>query len=209
MSWPPVGHDETWQPPNARGLPAPATADRTPGSFISLVTPYVPVVQRVAAALVGPADAEDAVQEAMIRAWQAAPMLQGIAAPRPWLVRITINVCRDWHRGRFGTRRRLTEVLPAGVDSDAFAVFADDPGTSDHTGALDLRRAVGALERDLRVVVALRYYAALDATEIGAALGVPPATVRTRLRRALGQLRERLAAPGERTSISREEGGRS
>ena len=165
---------------------------------MALVTPHGPVVQRVAAALVGLADAEDAAQEALIRAWQAAPSLHGISAVRPWLLRITVNVCRDWQRGRFGTRQRLSVALPEGDHGAEFAVIGDDPGTSDHTGALDLRRELRALDADLRVVVALRYYAGLDATEIGAALGVPPATVRTRLRRALGLLRARLEAPPAR-----------
>ncbi len=48
------------------------------------------------------------------------------------------------------------------------------------------------LPDDLRVVVALRYYAGFDATEIGNTLKIPPATVRTRLRHALRLLRERL-----------------
>lgn len=205
MGWPIARRDETREPP---GAPGTATEAGAPGGFIARVAPHVPVVQRVAAALVGTADAEDAVQEAVIRAWQAEPSLHGIAAVRPWLVRITINVCRDWHRGRFGTRRRLTEALPDRDSDNAFAVIGDDPGTSDHTDAMDLRRAVGTLDRDLRVVVALRYYAGLDATEIGAALGMPPATVRTRLRRALGLLRERLATPGERAGNAPREGGR-
>jgi DNA-directed RNA polymerase specialized sigma24 family protein len=44
----------------------------------------------------------------------------------------------------------------------------------------------------MRVVVVLRYYARMNATEVGAAMGIPPATVRTRLKRALGILRERM-----------------
>lgn len=194
--------------PSPRQTSLPAAGNATQASFIAQVTPHVVVLQRVAAALVGPADAEDAVQEAMIRAWQAAPSLRGIAAVWPWLVRITINVCRDWQRGRFGTRRRLTESLPESASGELFAVITDDPGTSDHTGALDLRQALNTLDRDLRLVVALRYYAGLDATEIGAALNTPPATVRTRLRRALELLRERLRASQARAGRHTPEGGR-
>ncbi|HEV2404693.1 MAG TPA: sigma-70 family RNA polymerase sigma factor, partial [Ktedonobacterales bacterium] len=83
------------------------------------------------------------------------------------------------------------------LDEDALplGLLGDDPGTSDSTGALDLRHAINRLDADQRLVVVLRYYAQMDATEIGAVLNVPPATVRTRLRRALARLRERLTRP--------------
>jgi RNA polymerase sigma factor (sigma-70 family) len=162
--------------------------------FGALVSPHAGAMLRVAAALVGAADAEDAAQEAVLRAWQAWDALRDPGATRSWLLRITTHVCQDWQRGRFGTRRARTQPMPEG-DEAALAVLDADPGASDHAGALDLRQAINRLDTDLRVVLVLRYYAEMDATEIGAALGIPPATVRTRLRRALMTLRERLDAP--------------
>lgn len=168
-------------------------------SFAALVPPHTQAMLRVAAALVGPADAEDAAQEAAVRAWQAWDSLRDLEALRPWLLRITVNVCRQWRRGGFGRRVRLVGPLPDGPEEGAglLAALDADPGASDPTGALDLRAAVNALAEDLRLVVALRYYAGMDATEVGAALGIPPATVRTRLKRALGHLRQQLAITGE------------
>ena len=163
--------------------------------FAALVPPLTPAMLRVAVALLGPADAEDAAQEAVTRAWQSWSTLRDTEALRPWLLRITVNVCRQWHRGRFGTRRRLTEPLPED-ETAAFALLGADPGASDAAAALDLRQAVNALPEDLRLVVVLRYYGGMDATEIGAALGMPPATVRTRLKRALAMLRDQLRLPG-------------
>jgi len=156
-----------------------------------------------AAALVGVADAEDATQEAIMRAWQAWPTLRDVGAARAWLLRITVNVCRQWQRGDFGKEHRLTQPLPNDSDIgsnpspsnkliDALGMFGADPGTSDFTGALDLREAINRLEVNSRVVIMLRYYAEMDATEIGQALGMPPATVRTRLRRALEALRTQM-----------------
>jgi RNA polymerase sigma-70 factor, ECF subfamily len=145
----------------------------------------------VAAALVGPADAEDAAQEASLRAWRSWGELRDAEAIRSWLLRITVNVCHDWLRGRFGTRVRRTESLDA-ADVD-IATLDLDPGRTYHAAALDLRGEVNRLEEPLRVAVVLRYYAGLDSAEIGAALGVPPATVRTRLRRALELLQDALA----------------
>jgi RNA polymerase sigma-70 factor (ECF subfamily) len=160
-------------------------------SFARLVPPVAPALVRAAAALVGAGDAEDAAQEAVLRAWQAWPTLRDHSAVRPWLLTILVNVCRQWRRGGFGRRLRLTDPLPDG-ESELLARIESDPGASDHAGALDLRDAVNRLAVDLRLVVLLRYYGGLDASEVGQALGIPAATARTRLRRALIQLRDRL-----------------
>jgi RNA polymerase sigma-70 factor, ECF subfamily len=166
-----------------------ATAD-----FAMLMPAHLPAMLHTAAALVGSADAEDAAQEATLRAWRAWDTLRNPALVRAWLLRITVHVCLDWRRGRFGTRRALT--LPLLDDASLpIALLGADPGASDHTGAMDLRQAINSLDNDLRIAIVLRYYAQMDATEIGAALGVPPATIRSRVHRALLTLRERLAGP--------------
>ncbi|MGH2485698.1 MAG: RNA polymerase sigma factor [Ktedonobacterales bacterium] len=165
-----------------------------PADFGLAVTPHLPAMFRTAAALIGVGDAEDATQEAILRAWRSWHTLRDGAAVRGWLLRITANLCQDWQRGRYGTRRARTQPL---LDADALplGLLGDDPGTSDSTGALDLRHAINRLDTDQRIVVVLRYYAQMDATEIGAALHLPPPTVRTRLRRALARLREQLSHP--------------
>ena len=173
------------------------------------------MVLRVAATLVGVDDAEDAAQEAILRAWRHWGELRDPAAVRPWLLRITVNVCRQWRRGGFGARLRQTLPLTA-EQMDLIAALDADPGASDHTGALDLRATVNHLPAQMRLIVALRYYGDMDASEIGAALGIPASTVRTRLSRALDLLRERLGAresrsPAPSTSSetsSQPEGGR-
>jgi RNA polymerase sigma-70 factor, ECF subfamily len=176
-------------------------------SFAALVPLHTDAMLRVAAALVGLADAEDAAQEAAVRAWQAWDTLRDITALRPWLLRITVNVCRQWQRGGFGRRTRLVEALPE-ESSELLAALEADPGGSDHTGMLDLRHAVNALNDDLRCVVVLRYYAGMDATAVGEALGIQPATVRTRLKRALDQLRQTLVASGGSREPQKQIGGR-
>jgi RNA polymerase sigma-70 factor (ECF subfamily) len=149
------------------------------------------VLLKVASALVGFADAEDAAQEAVMKAWQARASLRDQAALRPWLLRIAVNICREWQRGRFGRWRRVLHPL----NSDLVTLPAREdaqPGAFAHAEALDVREAINALHTSLRLVVTLRYYAGLDASEIGEALRLPPPTVRTRLRRALSLLREEL-----------------
>ncbi|MGZ6392223.1 MAG: sigma factor-like helix-turn-helix DNA-binding protein, partial [Ktedonobacterales bacterium] len=59
------------------------------------------------------------------------------------------------------------------------------------------RQAVNALPEDLRLVVVLRFYGGMGATEIGAAIGIPAGTVRTRLKRALSALRDDLRDASE------------
>lgn len=179
-----------------RGTDGDALAESDVGTlFAALIPLHTAAMLRVATGLVGPADAEDAAQEALMRAWQAWDTLRDVDALRGWLLRITVNVCRDWRRGRFGRYLQLTLPLPDDVGltgGERLASLAADPGASDHTGALDLRLAISHLPANLRLVVVLRYYAGLDATELGAALGIPAVTVRTRLHRALRVLRDRL-----------------
>jgi len=167
-------------------------------SFAAVVPLYAPAMVRVAAALVGTAEAEDAVQEASMRAWQSWSQLRNPSSVRPWLLQITVNVCRQWRRGLKGQQQAHLQSLPEDTDMQHLHVLAmleSDPGTSNHTGALDLRAAINTLPTDLRVVVVLRFYAGLDATEIGGVLSIPPGTVRSRLHRALLQMREYLQPP--------------
>lgn len=172
-----------------------ATGPRVDDEFIALIPLYAEAVVRLAAAIVGPAEAEDVAQEALLRGWQAWPSLRDRTVVRSWLLRIAANVCKDWLRGRFGTRQRYAAPLLTDAHPREPALLTADPGASDATAALDLRRAINSLDVDLRLVVVLRHYAGIDSTEIGAMLGLPPATVRTRLRRALALLRERLEPP--------------
>jgi RNA polymerase sigma factor (sigma-70 family) len=174
-------------------------------SFAASVTPHTMKMLHVAAVLVGVADAEDAAQEALLRAWQSWPQLRDPAAVRPWLLRITVNVCHQWLRGEMGKRKRQT--LPLLDESvDWLASGEGDPGDSDHAAALDVRRALAHLKPDLRIVVVLHYYGGMETAEIGVALGIPPATVRSRLHRAYVQLRTHLDIAPNRPSMDIQEG---
>jgi RNA polymerase sigma-70 factor (ECF subfamily) len=163
--------------------------------FAALVAPHTGAMARMAAALVGLADAEDAAQEALVRAWNGWASLREEYAVSTWLLRITVNVCRNWQDGRFGTRQRLTAPLASLFDplSDALVPLGIATPDAFEPAAFDLRSAVANLPPDLRQVVALRFYAGMDSTEIGAVLNIPAGTVRTRLQRALTRLREALA----------------
>lgn len=193
---------------------------RSTDDFFTLLTEQSATLLRMAGAMVGPNDAEDVVQEAVTRAWGAWPSLRDPEVARAWLLRIVGNVCRDWWHGPFGARQRLHLPLDGEVDErGAGAVYgatneqafhtprANDPGSSDHVATLDLRQALDALDESLRLIITLRYFVGLDATEIGHALNIPSATVRTRLRHARAILRQRLTPPPPQVSAMRAFGG--
>jgi RNA polymerase sigma-70 factor, ECF subfamily len=63
--------------------------------FYRLVSPHLVSAIHTAAAFVGKADAEDAVQEAILRAWKAWPSLRQRDSVRSWFLRITVNICHE------------------------------------------------------------------------------------------------------------------
>ena len=158
-----------------------------PDDLIRKFQEHIPTLLAVATSLIGVEEAEDATQEALIRAWNARNTLRDHSALRPWLIRITTNICLQWRRSHLSQERLNERPL-----IDTLASSTDFPGSNDHMNALDIRIAINQLSPDLRIIVLLRYYANLDATEIGHSLNIPSATVRTRLRRAVAILRKHL-----------------
>lgn len=129
------------------------------------------------------AEAEDATQEAMARAWAARDDLREPDAFEGWLTRIVANVCRDRLR-----RRRLVQIvdLEAGgslESADPFATFLN----RDELGA-----ALDALTPDQRIVVVLRFWADLPLEQIAARLDWPLGTVKSRLHHAIAALRAHM-----------------
>lgn len=183
--------------------------DMTQGAprFEDVCPALAPAVVRVAAALVGASQAEDVAQEAMLRAWRSWGELRDVTSARPWLLRITVNVCRSWLRSRGGHVRAHETPLPDDDTPQAlYDIAARSPGGGAWVEQLDLRQALLDLPADLKLIVTLRYFGGLDSSEIGHALGLPAATVRSRLRRALTLLRDHLKTPGEMPAI-RQSGG--
>ena len=128
--------------------------------------------------------ADEAVQSAWAIAWRKLDTLQDPARLRPWLVSVAINEARQLLRKQ-GRRTRLeAEVDPARAGDGV------DPAAG--TDALDLRRALAHLEPDERALLAMRYIAGFDATELSAAIGLSPSGTRNRLERLLARLRQEL-----------------
>ncbi len=128
------------------------------------------------------AAAEDIAQEAMLAAVRAIDGFDRRRPFRPWLHRIVVNRSLDWLRAR-GRRPEVGDE-PAEM---AAAAPARDERLSD-----ELMGALAALDADARALVVLRHLFGYRSSELAAMLGLPAATVRTRLARALEKLRTTL-----------------
>lgn len=139
----------------------------------------------------GSAEAEDAVQEAFIRAWRAMPRFRAGAPFRPWLMTIVANEART--RGRSAARRarlQLREAAERKVSGGASqspetAVLTADAGAA-------LAAAIDRMSRRDREVILCRHVLELSERETAAVLGCPPGTIKSRLSRALSRLRVML-----------------
>jgi len=130
--------------------------------------------------------AEDAAQEAFIRAWQHLPGYRPRSPFRNWVYRIATNVALD-------VLRREKET----VDLDALPLVNPGKGPEDAVEGIELGQRVGqavlALPPASRVVLVLREYEGLSYREIADALGIPIGTVMSRLNYARTRLRQSLA----------------
>jgi RNA polymerase sigma factor (sigma-70 family) len=162
-------------------------------AFEDLVRRHQPIAFRTAVVLTGSAaDAEDAAQEAFVKAWRALPRFRAGAPFRPWLLAIVANEARTRRRAA-GRREGWTARAAAAAETEP---PPDGPLATVlvRERAAELAGALSALgERD-RTVLALRYVLDLPEREIAAVLGCRPGTVKSRLSRALDRLREEVAA---------------
>lgn len=131
-------------------------------------------------------DAEEAVQEAFVRAWRKRGTCRTPSAPLPWLVQITRNEAMRLAERR--SRRQASE-LP---EAEPEAVY--DPGGGDNPldqtlTSLATEQALSTLRPDERNLIRLRYVEDLTQGQMAAALGLPEGTVKVRLHRARARLR--------------------
>lgn len=158
-------------------------------AFEVLVDRHRRVALRVAYAVAGD-DAEDAVQDAFVKAYGALGRFRAGSPFRPWVLRIVANEARN--RRRSAGRRSALALRVVGPDGDS----ADSP--EDVAVASEQRRvlaaAVASLDEHDREVIALRWFAELSEAEMAAALHVRPGTVKSRLARAMSRLRAVLAS---------------
>jgi RNA polymerase sigma-70 factor (ECF subfamily) len=143
------------------------------------------------------AEADDVVEEALLRIHRAAPDFRGERGLRTWSLRIVANLCRDHLR-----RRKFSAGPPEDLPPLQQLGLSINPVT-DWDGAMDqkvlaeaVERAIGTLAADHREAVVMRYRLGLSEAEMSEALGVPAGTVKSRLSRAMVLLRDALKELG-------------
>jgi RNA polymerase sigma-70 factor, ECF subfamily len=134
------------------------------------------------------AEAQDAVQEAFLHALRALGTFRGESKLSTWLVRIAANEA-------LMRRRHNAKAAPMDMEPDDLVSDAAGPESAAHCGEMRqlLEARIGALPEDYRAVFAMRAIEELSVEETAAALGIPPATVRTRYFRARNLLQRSMA----------------
>lgn len=156
------------------------------GAFEELVARHQPRLATLAARLLGShADAADAVQETLVRAWLALPRFRGDAKLSTWLTRICLNAVHDVRekRGQLAGEEAAEEI-------DSRDGFAE----SELSGAL--QRALGVLDPAFREAVVLYDIHGASYLEIAELTGVAEGTVKSRIYRGRAELATLLAAAG-------------
>lgn len=128
-------------------------------------------------------DAEDAVQDALIKAWEKRNTLRDMGQFRPWLARILSNRCKDMLR-----RRKRFSFYPL---EERTALFEMPEGAS------PVMEAIERLKPDYRVLMVLHYVDGCSIQEMADSLGIPPGTVKTRMRYARKQVSRTLLVEWE------------
>lgn len=154
-------------------------------AFTRLVDRHHASMARVAYAVCGdPEAALDATQAAWAIAWRRLPTLRNPSQVRAWLVAIAANQARETVR-----RGRTRPVVDIG---DAMDTLPGPGDPADGIASVDLARALARLKPDDRALLALRFVAGLDSTEIATQLGLSASGVRSRLARLIERLRKEL-----------------
>jgi len=159
-------------------------------AFSQLVQQHQQLAFRTAYLILGDtAEAEDAAQEAFLKAYHALARFRSDAPFRPWLLEIVANQARNQRRA---AGRRAQLALRAADLSDGELAPGPELAVLQHEQRQRLLRAVESLREAERLAVAGRYFLNLSEAELAALLGCPRGTVKSRLARALDRLRQRL-----------------
>ncbi|MNW25481.1 RNA polymerase sigma factor SigV [compost metagenome] len=129
-------------------------------------------------------DTLEVIQEATYRAYSKLKSLRKPEMFGSWITRILLNCCAREYRHRQKFRPLPMQDL-------------HEQGSWDHPEDPDLAAAIDALSHDHKQVIILSYFEGLSLTETAVILGIPAGTVKSRLHRALGQLRKQLDIGGD------------
>jgi RNA polymerase sigma-70 factor (ECF subfamily) len=143
--------------------------------------------------------AEDATQDALVRAWRDLPTLRDVERFDAWLYRLLVRSCADVGRHR---RRWRAEI----------AVLQSEPAEPDRASELadrdQLERGLRRLSDAQRTVLVMHFFVGLSPGELAAALDIPVGTAKSRLHYSIEALRAALAAD-ERSTVGVQREGRT
>ena len=162
-------------------------------AYETLVRRYQGLAVRAAYVVAGRAEAEDAAQEAFVKAYRALPRFRSGAPFRPWLMRIVTNEARN--RVRSSRRREALALRAAAVSGGAAP--SPEAAAEEMEDRRELLASVERLPRMDREIIAYRYLLGLSESETAEALEVPAGTVKSRLSRAMTRLRTEMVARHE------------
>jgi RNA polymerase sigma-70 factor (ECF subfamily) len=165
-------------------------------AYEELVRRHQGIALRTAYLFAGDAsDAQEAAQDAFVKAYRALGRFRAEAPFRPWLLRIVANEARN--RRRSAGRRQAAVVRAAANAAPGDAAPSPEAALVSAERRAELLAALGRLGEDDRVVLSCRYLLELSEEETAAALGVRRGTVKSRIARALERLRTELPGDGD------------
>ncbi len=159
------------------------------GAFDAICNQYSGLMLHIAYTILRDKDvAEDAVQNALIQAWQHLPSLREAGALRSWLMRIVVNQCLSF-------KRRLARSMSIQRQSISEQETVLASQIADHAKGIkerdwDLALAIKQLPTKQQMVIALHYYQGMTVSEISQALQISENTIKKRIQAALSNLRQ-------------------
>jgi RNA polymerase sigma-70 factor, ECF subfamily len=156
-----------------------AAKDGDDGAFETLLAPLLEPGYRLAGGMLQDHQAaQDAVQEAALKAWSKLRQLRDKSQMRPWFLAIVANECRSARRSRWSSVLKLV-LLDKGSDVPTDSVVS----------GVDVRRALRGLDEKKRLAIVLRFYLDLPVHEIAEITRSEVDAVESQLRRAVSELR--------------------
>jgi RNA polymerase sigma-70 factor (ECF subfamily) len=150
--------------------------------FDAVVGPLIEPGYRLAVAMLrDPDEAQDAVQEAAVKAWRSLERLRDSDQARAWFLSIVANQCRSTIRRRWWSVVRMPS-------REATARSPEEPAVQ----YLDLDRAMQRLSHDDRAILHLFYFLDLPIDEVARVIGISAGAAKTRIYRAVHRLRPEL-----------------
>ena len=158
-------------------------------AYGEIVIRYQALAQRTAYVILRDADAaQDAAQEAFVKAYRSLDRFREGAPMRPWLLRIVANEAIN--RAKAASRHREVDLeIAESAPSDAASPEAEALATERRELLVS---ALNEMKEDDRLVLAYRWFFDLTEVDMADALGIARGTVKSRLSRAMSRLREHL-----------------